>query len=205
VAFQYNLRKFYSLRCGGREMPDLDLSLNVARQVEAMRKAGGFPSRELLDQLASLIARAFKGRKDEVALLQVSPDGKMLSFLFPTKFQKIGAIPLTSSHSLATKTIRDKRGEIVNNFSVYKHPTVFESIDFSDKEKATPIQKIVSAPMVVEGKVVGVIQVSRKGKPGDTIGTDFTSADLAELSTVGTILGKYLVTIPRPPAKTVKK
>jgi hypothetical protein len=186
-------------------MPDLDLSLNVAKQVEAMRKAGGYPSDVLLDQLAGVIALAFKGRKDEVALLNLSSDGKMLSFLFPTKFQKIGAIPLTSSHSLATKTIRDKRGEIVNNFSVYKHPTVFESIDFSEKEKAAPIQKIVSAPMVVESKVVGVIQVSRKGKAGDPIGPDFTQADLAELITVGTILGKYLVTVPPPAAKTVKK
>jgi hypothetical protein len=186
-------------------MADLDLSLNVAKQVEAMRKAGGFPSPPLLDQLGSVIAKAFKGRKDEVALLRLSSDGKMLSFLFPTKFQKIGAIPLTSSRSLATKTIRDKRGEIVNNFSVYKHPTVFESVDFSEKEKATPIQKIVSSPMVVDGKVVGVIQVSRKGKPGDLIGPDFTTGDLAELNIVGTILGKYLVTISYPAAKTVRK
>jgi hypothetical protein len=186
-------------------MPDLDLSLNVAKQVEAMRKAGGFPSDEALGQLAAVIAQAFKGRKDEVALLQLSPDGKMLSFLFPSKFQKIGAIPLTSSHSLATKTIRDKRGEIVNNFSVYKHPTVFESIDVSAEEKATPIQKIVSSPMVVDGKVVGVIQVCRKGKAGDPIGPDFAASDLAELNAVGTILGKYLMTVPPPSSKTVKK
>jgi hypothetical protein len=186
-------------------MPDLDLSLNVAKQVEAMRKAGGSPSDEALGQLAGVIAQAFKGRKDEVAVLQLSPDGRMLSFLFPTKFQKMGAIPLTSSHSLATKTIRDKRGEIVNNFSVYKHPTVFESIDVSAEEKAAPIQKIVSSPMVVDGKVVGVIQVSRKGKPGDPIGADFTPSDLGELNTVGTILGKYLVTIPPPSGKPGKK
>jgi GAF domain len=186
-------------------MPDLDLSLNVAKQVESMRKAGGFPSDEALDQLATVIAQAFKARKTEVALLHLSPDGKMLSFLFPAKFQKIGAIPLTSTHSLATKTIRDKRGEIVNNFSVYKHPTVFESVDVSEQEKATPIQKIVSAPMVVDGKVVGVIQISRKGKPGDPIGADFGPNDLAELGTVGTILGKYLVTVPPRPQKPGRK
>ncbi len=186
-------------------MADPELTLNVAKQVEAMRKTGVFPTDDLLTQLATVIGQAFKGRKDEVALLQVSQDGKMVSFLFPTKFQKIGAIPLTSSHSLATKTIRDKRGEIVNNFSVYKHPTVFESIDVSAEEKATPIQKIVSSPMIVDGKVVGVIQVSRKGKAGDPIGPDFTVGDLAELNTVGTIIGKYLSTVPAPPAKTARK
>ena len=182
-------------------MPDMNLSLNVAKQVEAMRKAGGFPSEESLGQLATQIAQAFKGRKDEVAILQVAGGGRMLSFIYPVKFQKIGAIPLTSSHSLAAKTIREKRGEIVNNFSVYKHPTVFESVDLSAEEKATPIQKIVSSPMVVEGKVVGVIQLSRKGKAGDPIGADFTTEDLTELNSVGTILGKYLVTVPPPTKK----
>ena len=186
-------------------MPDADFTLNVAKQVETMRKAGTFPTDDALAQLATVIAQAFKGRKDEVALLQVATDGKMVSFLFPAKFQKIGAIPLTSSHSLAAKTVREKRGEIVNNFSVYKHPTVFESIDVSAEEKAIPIQKIVSSPMVVEGKVVGVIQVSRKGKAGDPIGPDFTPADLTELNTAGTIVGKFIATMPAPVSKQAKK
>ena len=186
-------------------MPDADFTLNVAKQVEAMRKAGTFPTDDALVQLAAVFAQAFKGRKDEVALLQVSPEGRMISFLFPTKFQKIGAIPLTSSHSLAAKTVREKRGEIVNNFSVYKHPTVFESIDVSAAEKATPIQKIVSSPMIVDGKVVGVIQLSRKGKPGDRIGPDFTPSDLTELNTAGTIVGKFIATMPAPAGKHVKK
>jgi GAF domain-containing protein len=177
-------------------MASLDLSLTVAKQVEAMRKAGGFPSDEALGQLATQIGQAFKGRKDEVAILHVSPDGKMLSFLFPTKLQKVGAIPLTSSHSLAAKTIREKRGEIVNNFAVYKHPTVFESVDLSAEEKAAPIQKIVSAPMIVDAKVVGVIQLSRKGTAGSALGPDFTPNDLNELNIVGTIIGKYLLTLP---------
>lgn len=179
-------------------MAGMDLTLAVAKQVETMRKAGGHPPDDALAQLAGDIGKAFGARKDEVAILFLSPDGKMLGFLFPVKLQKIGAIPLTSSHSLAAKTIRDKRGEIVNNFSVYKHPTVFESVDLSAEEKAAPIQKIVSAPMVVDGKVVGAIQVSRKGKGGDPIGVDFTAQDLAELNTVGTILGKYVATLPPP-------
>src|SRR5579863_6941389 len=180
-------------------MADMDLSLTVARNVEEMRKAGGYPSDEALTRLAAQITPAFKAKKDEVAILRVSSDGRMLSFVFPVKLARVGAIPLTTSHSLAAKTIRDKRGELVNNFSVYKHPTVFEAVDLSAEEKAAPIQKIVSAPMIVDGKVVGAIQISRKGKPGDTVGPDFTSRDLAELSTVGSILGKYFVTLPDSP------
>lgn len=177
-------------------MADIDLSLTVARNVEEMRKAGGWPSEEALNRLAAQVAMGFKAKKDEVAILRVLPDGKMISFLFPIKLSKVGAIPLTTAHSLAAKNIRDKRGEIVNNFSVYKHPTVFESVDLSEQEKASPIQKIVSAPMIVEGKVVGVLQVSRKAKPGDPVGPDFTPKDMTELTAVGAILGKYLATLP---------
>ncbi len=177
-------------------MANVDLSLSVARLVEEMRRAGGEPSEDALTRLATQIASAFRAKKDEVAILRLSPDGRMLGFLFPVKLQRIGAIPLTTSHSLATKTIRDRRGEIVNNFSVYKHPTVFESVDLSEQEKAAPIQKIMSAPMIAEGKVVGVIQVSRKGKPGDPVGPDFTPTNITELTSVGSILGKYLTTLP---------
>ena len=180
-------------------MADIDLSLTVAKNVEEMRKAGGYPSDDALTRLAAQISPAFRAKKDEVAILRVSADGRMLSFVFPIKLARVGAIPLTTSHSLAAKTIRDKRGELVNNFSVYKHPTVFEAVDLSAEEKAAPIQKIVSAPMIVDGKVVGAIQISRKGKPGETVGPDFTSRDLAELSTVGTILGKFLITLPDTP------
>ncbi|MGD0694528.1 MAG: GAF domain-containing protein [Terriglobia bacterium] len=180
-------------------MPDIDLSLTVAKLVEDMRKAGIYPPDEALSKLAAQMGPFFKAKKDEIAILRLSNDGKMLSFVFPARLVKVGNIPLTTSHSLAAKTIRDKRGELVNNFSVYKHPTVFEAIDLSSEEKAAPIQKIVSAPMIVDGKVVGVIQVSRKAKPGDPVGPDFTPKDLAELSTVGTILGKYLMTLPAPP------
>jgi len=183
-------------------MAEMDLSLAVAKHVEEMRKAEGFPSDDALTKLAGQIGNAFGARKDEVAVLRLSPDGRMLRFLYPVKLQKIGEIPLSSAHSLAAKTIRDKRGEIVNNFSVYKHPTVFEAVDLSAEEKASPIQKIMSVPMVTEGKVVGVIQISRKGRGGDQIGPDFTPKDVSELTAVGSILGKYTATLPFVPPKT---
>jgi hypothetical protein len=182
-------------------MADMDLTLTMAKMVEEMRKAGGYPAEDALNQLAAQLSMPFKAKKDEVAIMRLTPDGRMISFVFPVKLSHVGSIPLTTSHSLAAKTIRDKRGELVNNFSVYKHPTVFEAVDLSAEEKATPIQKIVSAPMIVDGKVVGVIQISRKSKPGDPIGPDFTAGDLAELTTVGTILGKYLVGLPPAPTR----
>ena len=190
-------------------MAEIDLVLVVAKLVDEMRKAGAPPSDQDLNRLAAQVSNGFKARKEEVAILRLSADAKMLSFLFPIKLSVIGAIPLTTTHSLAAKTIREKRGEIVKNFPNYKHPTVFEAVDLSDQEKAVPIQKIMSSPMIVEGKVVGVIQISRKARPGEPVGPDFTQADMAQLATVGSILGKYLSELPAPsmlrrktPAKT---
>jgi len=179
-------------------MPDIDLVLVVAKLVDEMRKTAAPPSDHDLNRLAAQISNGFKAKKEEVAILRLSEDGKMLSFLFPLKLAVVGSIPLTTTHSLAAKTIRDKRGEIVNNFPTYKHPTVFEAVDLSENEKAVPIQKIMSAPMLVDGKVVGVIQISRKARPGEPVGPDFTSADMAQLATVCSILGQYLLEVPAP-------
>jgi hypothetical protein len=181
-------------------MPEFNLALVVAKLVDEMRKAGTPPTGYDLNRLAAQIGKGFKVQKGEVAILRLSSDGNMLSFMFPLKLSVIGAIPLTAAHSLATKTIRSKTGEIVNTFSTYRHPTVFEAVDLSEGEKAVPIQKIMSSPMIAGEKVVGVIQVSRKARSGEPVGPDFTPADLAELTTVGGILGKFLAELPAPGA-----
>jgi len=173
-------------------MAGAEASTAVTKLAEELRRAGGRLTEATLERLAAQIAAAFQARKDEVAILRLSPDGKMLTFLFPLKLSKIGAIPISSVHSLATKNIREGRGEIVNNFSAYRHPTVFEAVDLSEEEKAAPIQKIMSTPVMAEKKVLGVIQVSRKARPGQPVGPDFTGRDLDELTRIGTLLGRFL-------------
>lgn len=179
-------------------MAEVDLVLVAAKLVEDLRKAGRAPSDQDWNRLAAQISNGFHARKEEMAILRLSPDAKILSFIFPIRLAFVGAIPLTTTHSLAAKTIRDKRGEFVNNFASYKHATVFEAVDLSDDEKAVPIQKIMSSPMIVDGKVVGVLQISRKARQGDSVGPDFTHADLAQLSSVGAVLGKYISELPAP-------
>jgi hypothetical protein len=189
-------------------MADKNLALGVAKLVDELRKRGVHPTDADLNRLATHIANGFEVRQEEVAILRLSADSQMLSFVIPLKLSRIGAIPITTANSLAVKTIRDKRGEIVNNFTAYKHPTVFEAVDLSHEEKALPIRKIMSSPMLADGEIVGVIQISRKARPGELAGADFTQADLAELNAAGSILGKYLSEWPAPsslrkvPAKT---
>jgi GAF domain-containing protein len=177
-------------------MVEMDYVLAVTRLVDELRKSGTDPSIGDWNRLALQISRVFNVRKEEVAVLRLSADARVLSFALPTKLSMIGAIPLTTAHSLAAKTIRDKRGEIVNNFTNYKHPTVFEAVNLSDEEKAVPIQKIVSSPMLADGRVVGVIQISRKARSGEPAGPDFTQADLAQLATIASVLGKYVSELP---------
>jgi hypothetical protein len=179
-------------------MPEMDLVLIVAKLVDELRKAGTPPTEQDWNRLAAQISNGFKAKKEEVAILWLSSEAKMLRFIFPIKLSVMGAIPLTATNSLAAKTIRDKRSEIVNNFPSYKHPTVFEAIDLSEQEKAAPIQKIMSSPMTVDGSVVGVIQISRKARPGEKVGPDFTPADMDELAALGLILGKLVSELSAP-------
>ena len=173
-------------------MPGSPLSLDLARMLEEVRKAGGKLGAQHLEDIAARIGRTFRAKSDEVAALRVSLDGKHLRFVFPQKMAKIGQLPITTTNSLAVRTVRDKRGEIVNNFATYKHPTVFESVQLSSEETSAPILKIMSAPMLVDNRVVGVIQISRRGRPGEAVGGDFTPKDLKELTDASAILGHFL-------------
>ena len=55
-----------------------------------------------------------------------------------------------------------------------------------------PIQKIISAPILFEGKVVGVMQVSRKGGNLASSGPDFTAEELGRVLAICKPLGKLV-------------
>ena len=150
-------------------------------------------SQEVLEKLVPEIAKAFQVKLDEVAILELVREGTILAFLYPFKLQKVGKIPMTSTASLAVRTVREKRPEMMNNFPAQKHPTIFEAVDLgaaADAKEKNPIQKIMSAPLIVDGKAVGVVQISRKGKTAPAAGPDFTIKDLTLLMTTAGILAK---------------
>ena len=98
---------------------------------------------------------------------------------------------LSTTNSLAVRTVREKRPEMINKFPAQKHPTVFESVALDGpNQERQPIQKIMSAPLLVEGKGVGVVQISRKGKSPTTAGADFTIRDLTALITTAGVLAR---------------
>lgn len=148
-------------------------------------------------KLAEEISKAFAVKSDEVAILKTTADDKFLQFVIPAKFQNLGTIPVNSTSALSARTAREKRSEILNNFTIARHTTVFEAVPLAEK-RGDPIQKIMSAPITHEAKVTGVIQVSRKGKTVTSSGPDFTPRELSELSGYAAQVARFLSLIPTP-------
>jgi hypothetical protein len=141
------------------------------------------------------IAKHLGVKTDEVAILGVSYRWRHLHFLVPQALKNVGFIPLTSNSALAARTARDSRPEINNNFTSVRHASVFEGVR-AGTTSGEAIQKIASAPILCEGKVVGVMQISRKGLNVTEAGADFTADDLGKVLALCRPLGKivrYLV------------
>lgn len=144
-----------------------------------------------LPALAEKIAKELRVKPDEVAILGVSNRWRHLHFLVPHVLKNVGFIPLTSNSALAAKTVRESRPEINNNFSAVRHATVFEGVKAATTTGES-IQKIISAPILSDGKVVGVMQVSRKGDTPTSAGADFTTEDLGKVQALCRPLGKLV-------------
>jgi hypothetical protein len=141
--------------------------------------------------VAERIAKNLGVKADEVGILGLSERWRHLYFLVPEALKNVGFIPLTSNSALAARTARESRPEINNAFSTAKHATVFEGVK-TGAESAEAIQKIISAPILSGDKVIGVIQISRKGANAKTVGPDFSPADLGKVLALCKPLGKLL-------------
>ena len=144
-----------------------------------------------LQPIADKIARELRVKADEVAILAVSNRWRHLHFLCPAALKNVGFVPLTSNSALAARTVKDNKAEINNGFSNVRHATVFEGVKAATTTGES-IQKIISAPILDEGKVVGVMQISRKGESPATVGPDFTADDLGKVQAICRPLGKLL-------------
>jgi hypothetical protein len=173
----------------------MSTTLNLASEMERIANAlgaeRGASPRVSLSAVAEKIAKNLGVRNDEVAILAVSTRWRHLHFLVPEALKNVGFIPLSSNSALAARTARDNRAEIENNFAAAKHATIFESVKTSG-ETVEAIQKMLSAPILLDGKVIGVIQVSRKGANPASAGMDFSADDLGKLLALCNPLGKLL-------------
>jgi len=167
------------------------LVTELERLAEALDVEGGAPVEIPLGAVAEKIAKNLGVQPDEVAILGVSTRWRHLHFLVPQALKNVGFIPMSSTSALAARTARESRPEINNNFSSVRHATVFEGVKAATTTGES-IQKIVSAPILCQGKVVGVMQISRKGATAMEAGGDFTSEDLGKVLALCQPLGKLV-------------
>ena len=146
------------------------------------------------EKIAVELANMFGVKQEEVGILKLEKDS--LVFAHPAKLHNVGRIPLNSP-AIAARTAHSKRPETINNFTHTRHATFFEMVDVNAKpgEKKSSkneliIQKLMSAPVVAEARVVGVIQICRKGATPQAAGADFTSTDLQNLVASAASLAK---------------
>jgi hypothetical protein len=135
-------------------------------------------------KFCAALSKLFGVRPKEVALMRLEKG--LLKFLFPEQLTTAGAIPVSSSSSIASHTASTKKTEMFNTFAKIKHARVFETVKLaseeSDQTEQSAIQKLMSAPVMgPEHKVLGVIQVCRKGFELSSAGPDFTAEDLHQL------------------------
>jgi len=173
----------------------MSTTLNLVSEMERIASALGTEAEGTsgvsLSAVAEKIAKNLGVKHDEVAILAVSTRWRHLHFLVPEALKNVGFVPLSSNSALAARTARESRPEIENNFAATRHATVFESVKVA-LDAAGAIQKMVSAPILMDGKVIGVIQVSRKGANPHSAGPDFTSQDLGNILALCKPLGKML-------------
>jgi hypothetical protein len=163
----------------------------LERLANALEKDGTGAAAISLPAIAEKIAKELHVKTDEVAILGLSNRWRHLHFLVPTALKNVGFIPLTSNSALAARTARESTPEINNNFSAVRHATVFEGVK-APTTSGESIQKIISAPILSDGKVVGVLQVSRKGENLAGAGPDFVSDDMAKVMALCRPLGKLV-------------
>lgn len=159
--------------------------------MDALAGRGLPPDSDALTQVAKEVGKLFGVDSDEVAILTLNAKTKTLKFVIPEKLAAVGTIPLSSTSTLAARTARERRPELTNNFSTSRHATVFEGVPLG-RDPAELIQKIMSAPIMDGEQVLGVVQISRKGRSLSNAGLDFTPKDLRVLTSISPALERFL-------------
>lgn len=159
-----------------------DIDARLSRMLE-QRSAEANPKEFLLD-LADMVARdageSFGRQVDEIGIMLAGTHAPYLRFVTPRKLCDLGTVPLTKRDSIAVTVFSRKAADVSNNVPAVRHVSFFESVKL--KDTSHPIMKMVTVPLVFEGRAVGVAQVSKKGPSPSEAGPDFTAAEVQKIA-----------------------
>jgi hypothetical protein len=161
---------------------------NGVKELEKMLDESPSP-----DRVSAKLAQILNVARNEVAVLRLEKGS--LRFVFPPELRAAGMIPVSSS-AVAARTAATGTSLLSNSFARVKHVSLFESVKLGAKDdnqasERMPIQKIMSVPVSQPGgKIIGVIQISRKGLDSSLAGADFRSEDLKRLEQAATVLAR---------------
>lgn len=100
-----------------------------------------------------------------------------MEFVYPPQL-KGNSLPINNK-SIAGSAVLNQRPYISNNVRFEKSFIVF---DWIMDRGMTPIQKMISYPVLLTGKVISVIHIARRGDSLSEAGPDFEKSDLEKLN-----------------------
>jgi hypothetical protein len=105
-------------------------------------------------------------------------------------YESGATFPVTNS-SIAGSAVMMQRINFNNQASSTKHLLFFEKLN-TGVRPPLPIHKMATVPVTSNGKVFGVVQLSRRAETFDEAGNDFSAEDITRIQEPLMLLGALL-------------
>ena len=171
---------------------------DVVEEVKAVIAAGDrYQPRDRADKVMELVggflSRALAGevRNGQTAILMIDRDLEHLTFAYPEHLARGNVLPI-DRNSFAGQVVLSREILIENNVAREPHKDFFERIPDSSGS-VRPIQKMVASPLFGrDGKVIGVVEVSRAGDEHSGPEANFTARDGKNLETSCRVFAPFI-------------
>ena len=152
--------------------------LVVAQSPEPPRQQ----SERILELAADFLLRALARDPENglVSILKLVPEYNLLTFVYPRHLAH-GNTVLVDRESIAGRVVLRREALVENDVPNEPHKDFFERIP-DEQGSVRDIQKMIAAPLVTgDGRVIGVVEVSRTGASPAAAGPDFSPRDAKNL------------------------
>ena len=148
--------------------------------------------RAVLQAVSATGSRAFGLGPDELAILLLSPDRRMVRFVWPPELAQGGnSFPVTVA-ALANRVIQTGRSLLSNAVRELPHLAFYERVRIQEHSPRA-IQKLLAVAVKgADGQVRGVIEISQRGPSRAEAGRDFRPEDQRVLEELAALVAPAL-------------